>query len=139
MMRSVIAYLTGTTRNEVSEFLDQYYPSEAYRHEHTDAFNWIVYKDGDAVLWIGFYNDLASEGGPEEVARITRALGEEIIVSVSADVSGRHKGQYEATIFIVGLLSRFHGVAEEDLSDHLWTLQELLNYSRYQGRLFFEY
>ncbi|MGK4004921.1 hypothetical protein WMF31_19980 [Sorangium sp. So ce1036] len=79
------------------------------------------------------------EHEPEDWADIVQRFGGEPAVVVSADVSGRHRGDEQVAGFVAGLLSRFSGAAMDDDTAHLGSLDELRGGHRVQGHPFFDY
>jgi hypothetical protein len=88
-------------------------------------------------LYLSYYDDLESED-PELHAAITDRLGSDV-TCMSADISGTIDGTKQATMFCIRMLEHFGGVAYDDYSDHLWTLEELGNGATYMGHHFFDH
>ena len=61
------------------------------------------------------------------------------MVSVAADVSGRHGGDEEVHLFVCALFGAFSGVAQDDYSEHFWSLEEIQQNTTVQGLRFFDY
>ena len=130
-MRSVVVYLSDATEEEVAASLRQAYP-------YQPGPPWVDEVDGDSVLYIDFYRDGPQECEPEEWAQIVASVGSSP-VAVTADVSGRHPGDEQALRFVISLLRRFGGVAQDDYTRHLWTQEELATGSTAEGHPFFDY
>ena len=131
-MRSVIVHLRDTTEQEVAGFLQRTYPFQ-------QGPPWIAHVAGDACLYIDFYRDGPSEHEPKEWAGILASFGGEPSVSVGADVSGRHPGDEQVRDFVGALLGRFGGAAQDDYTNHLWSLEEIVTGHHVQGHAFFDY
>jgi hypothetical protein len=95
--------------------------------------------DGDPYLWIDFYRDGPREFEPEDLACLVKALGAEPSISVVADVSGRHPADDQVRSFITAVRGGFQGLAQDDYTDHDWTVQEVRSGCRVQGHPFFDY
>ena len=129
-MRSVILHLRGTAEADVAAHLRSKYVSNGPE-------GWMLAVGGDPCLYIGVYRDGPIENEPADWARVT-AWADGSLVSVIADVSGRHPGRPEAMAFIEDLLGRFDGVARDDYTSHLWTLGQLRAGHRAEGHPFFD-
>jgi hypothetical protein len=128
-MRSVFVHLTGCTRPEVEHFLS--------RHHVCQDGQWLQMENDDPVLYISIYEDAATECEPEELDRIRSALGGEIAVSVTADVSGRYPAFPEVMTFVSLILDRFAGIADDDHGG-LWTIDQIRQRKLFKGRHFFD-
>ena len=84
---------------------------------------WLGLAKGDPCLYVDFYRDGATEYGDWNTRFGTR--GGPPAVSVRADISGRQNGWPEARELAVLLLSRFSGVAEDDLAERFWSREEI--------------
>jgi hypothetical protein len=131
-MRSVFAFLRGTTEAEVATYLDQTYPSQPRPP-------WIMHGGDGPSLYIRFYRDLSEEWAPNERMDLTHRLGAEPAVAVMADISGRIPGDEQAFEFLAGLLGHFSGAAMDDYTVHLWSLAELQAGHLVSGHRFFDY
>ncbi len=60
-------------------------------------------------------------------------------VSLVADVSGRHSGEAEVLYFVRACLSKFTAVAQDEYTNHAWTLQEIQTGYRHLGHAYFDY
>jgi hypothetical protein len=117
-MRTVFVHLRNATQEQVEAFLER-----TYTRQHGPP--WIGECDCDACLYINIYHDLRSEAEPEELASLHKELGGEPTVSVSADVSGRHRGDEQVRDFVSKLLSEFDGLAQDEYTEGFWTLDEI--------------
>jgi hypothetical protein len=70
---------------------------------------------------------------------VEAAVGGEGATAVIVHVSGRHPGDAEVRTIVVGLLTAFPGFADDDYTDHLWTLDDLKNERHVQNHPFFDY
>lgn len=86
---------------------------------------WIYQVNGDAALYIRFYEEIL----PDERAILILAMGGMPSVSISADLSGRHWARRIMIMkdFVSGILSSFDGLANDGYSDHHWTLKEVIS------------
>ncbi|WP_437585607.1 hypothetical protein [Sorangium sp. So ce1000] len=57
--------------------------------------------------------------------------------SVCVDVSRHYSAEREVEEFAVAILRQFCGVAMDDESDHLWTVEQIEAGETHQGRRFF--
>jgi hypothetical protein len=131
-VRTVIVYLKNASKPEVSRFLSDRYVRE-------EAPQWILEVDGDACLYISFYEHGPIEHLPEEWTKLHGDLRYIPSVCVAADVSGRHPGDDQVHSFVVEILQKFEGHAKDDYSDHVWTLEEILSGQSAYGHPFFDY
>lgn len=131
-MRSVFLYLRDTTENDVGAFLQHTYPFQ-------QGPPWIDDLDGEPCLYIDFYHDASQEFEPEDWASLAKALGCTPTVIVVADVSGRYPGDAQVQSFIVTMLNKFQGLAQDDYTDHCWNAQEVRSGFRVRGHPFFDY
>ena len=95
--------------------------------------------DGDACLYIDFYNEARQKFEADEWSALVEALGGEPMVSLGVDVSGRHAGDQQVKEFLSAVLSKFHGIAQDDYTEHCWTLEEILSGHKEEGHTFFDY
>ena len=130
-MRSVLVHLVDVTVEKVRDTLTEFARKQ-------ESNQWLYPPAGDPSLYIRFYCELW-EYEPEELVRLERALGRMPAVSVIADVSGHVPGEDEVGAFVEFFLTRFPGVAEDDLAPHCWTLWEIRSGAEIEGRKFFDY
>jgi len=131
-MRSVQVHLINASPEDVraalSEFAQQHapeqwlYPCAARRPS----------------LYIEFFTDFSAYQ-PDDFDRLERALGKRPDISVIADVSGRVPGHVEIRAFVECLLTRFRGIAYDELALHCWTLSEIRSGATVDGHQFFDY
>ncbi len=127
-MRSVFVHLEDASEREVQTLLDNLYPGQ--RHP------WIAALNGDPCLYIEIL-DPTKYAGWSEIAEVFG--GRSFSVSVGADVSGRHPGDWEVREFVTILLRRFKGGAQDDYTDNFWSLDEILAGELKEGHPFFDY
>jgi hypothetical protein len=131
-MRTVFAHLKNVERSAVVAELDNICDK---RNVQLDQ--WLCLKNGDPVLYVSFYKDY-QELEPDEWNQLIKRLGCEPSISIVADVSGRHDGRAESISFLRSVLSSFDGVVQDD-SQHVWTIQEILNDGQQEEHRFFAY
>ena len=131
-MRTILVHLRDAHEKDVADYLNHTYPVQP-------GPPWILDAAGDAVLFINFYRDLGTEYSDEDMTALVKFLGREPKISVSVDISGRHKGNQEIRAFVCGLLSEFQGVAQDEYTNHFWTMEEIANGFRVKGNSFFSY
>ncbi len=131
-METIIVFLWGTNEEEVICFLQETYTFQK-------GPPWIDEIDGDACLYIDFYQDLCSEFDPKEIEEIASYSSHQPSVVVSADVSGRHIDKHPERNFVRTLMTRFRAVARDDYTNHLWTLEEINSGYLVEGHTFFDY
>lgn len=126
-MRSVLTFLPDCTLDRVGDHLGITIPCGCNPTPHLQHIADIRhYSSEEAALEM-----------PEIYAGIAERLGQ-VRLGVIVDISGRVDGTAEATSLCTGLLRRFGGVALDDYSDHLWTLDELLSGATFRGHHFFD-
>jgi hypothetical protein len=129
-MRSVVLFLRDAQPDEVERVLSDVYPRQARP--------WVgLAADGESVLYIGapvVGNHAVDD--EELIAAVITALGAPPSATLFADVSWRHPGHLEVREFAELLLRQFVGVAHDDYSSDLWTLEEVLHSTK-DGRAFF--
>ena len=132
-MRSVVIHLVNTDRSAVRTHLTQ-----VAQPEKGDRW---LYPLGASppALYIEFYEDYEREFEADELLPLKLALGEMPKVSVIADVSGRVLGDAEVRAFVKCLLGVFQGVAQDEYSEHFWTLAEIRSGAANGGRKLFDY
>lgn len=120
-MRSIFIHLKNASKTEIREYLD----TITSKPNGTSGVDWLVVsEEGDPVLYVAFYNDY-EEFEPQDWNNLLLVLGNEPSVSIVADISGRHSGTGEVFEFVEKILTKFDGVAQDDRSEHCWTLEEM--------------
>jgi hypothetical protein len=129
-MRSVYVFVRAS-----SDALRAYLESLAPRVGQAEQ--WIYPNTAKKVLYIEVVDDLYDELEPETVKALLARFGGERVRCVCIDVSRHHSGGSEVEDVVLGLLRMFDGVAMDDGSEHLWTLEELEAGQTYQEHRFF--
>lgn len=93
----------------------------------------------DPCVYINFFPDAASDFEPEAWQDLLQRFGGEPAVALMANVSGRQPGDEQALEFVTDLLTRFSGFAQDEYSEHLWSLEELRAGHQISGHRFFDY
>lgn len=131
-MRSVVVHVQGCAEAELESALCELYPGQ--------EDPWLDMVDGDPCLYIRILQpDEAGRWVAEERAPALRHFGEVRPLTVVADVSGRHDGTSRVRALAVALLSRFEGIATDEYSDRLWSLDEILRDASVEGHRFFDF
>ena len=131
-MRSVFLHLRDVNEQSLDSFLQQIYRCGP-------GPQWTVSVDGDPCLYINLYRVARQECEADEWNALTEALGGEPAVSLMVDISGRHPADQEVKEFVAAVLSKFHGVAQDDYTEHCWTLHEIVSGHEAEGHPFFDY
>ena len=118
-MRSVIVHLKNADIEGVKDLLEGRYTAQEDQ--------WIGWVNQDPCLYIAIYTHLLEEASEDELTGLKQRLGKLPSVSLIADISGRHHGGPQVVAFVSLLLERFEGVATDDYSDDLWTLEEIVS------------
>ena len=117
-MHSVFVHLVNFTRAEIADWLGS--RSLKGLREH-----WYVPNRNDPVFSVRFPHSGSEYQSPDNHRGVTEVMGREADTHVQFDVGGKHPGHKELRVFLVELLTEFSGVAVDDLSPHVWTLDEL--------------
>ena len=134
-MRSILVHLKNASKSEVIELLN----TITSKPNGSTGVDWLIASEkDDPVLYIGFYNDY-EEFEPEDWNNLLAILGNKPSVSIYADISGRHSGTEEVFTFVERVLTKFDGVAQDDYTDHCWTIEEIKQKSEFQNHPFFDY
>lgn len=131
MLRSIFVFLRERTGEAVAAYLDQAYPDQREP--------WLVTSAGDPRLYIDFHRDWATELERDARDTLVQRFGGEPAVVVMADVSGRHPGDEHAFGVVDDLLTHFSASAQDDYTEHLWSLEELRAGHHVFGFRFFDY
>jgi hypothetical protein len=128
-MYSVFVHLVNVTRPELADWFD----SRAVQglREH-----WYFPNRNDPVFSVRFPHAGAEfkEQGVKE--RVSAVMGRTPDISVEFDGGGKHPGHKEMRKFLVELLGEYSGVAVDDLSSHVWTVEDLRADTRINGFAF---
>lgn len=117
-MHSVFVHLVNVTRPEIAEWLE----SRSVRglREH-----WYVPNRSDPVFSVRFPHSGSEYVSDANRRDVETVMGRASDLHVQFDVGGKHPGHKELRAFLVELLGEFSGVAVDDLSPHVWTLDQL--------------
>ena len=129
-MRSVYVF-ARVTSEELGSYLDSLVPRRGA------AEQWLYPDPDKKILYIQITDDLYDELEPETLEEVLAHFGGERVTCLSIDVSGRYPGEEEVKEIVSMLLRRFEGIAMDDWSEHLWTLEEIVSGRRWNGQRFF--
>jgi hypothetical protein len=117
-MYSVFVHLVNVTRPELADWFD----SRAVQglREH-----WYFPNRNDPVFSIRFPHAGSEFKDPEVKRGVVEVTGRTPDVTVEFDGGGKHPGHKEMRKFLIEMLGEFSGVAVDDLSPHIWTLEDL--------------
>ena len=130
-MQCIIVFIWEADEEEVKVFLQETYPFQK-------GPPWIDEIDGDPCLYIHFYNDLYTEYEPSEIEAINSYFEHPPSVAIVAYVSGRHIDNHPEYNFVNLFMSRYKSIADDCLSNHLWTLDEINSGYLVDGHPFFD-
>ena len=126
-MRSIFIHICGATKRDVEDFLSKEFPGQSRP--------WVYpAPPSDNSLYIDF-----TELEPEELTEMDTIPGNMPDISLVAEVSGRHSGVAETLHLVRTCLNKFTGVAQDEYTNHAWTLQEIQTGYRHLGHGFFDY
>jgi hypothetical protein len=119
-MRIFFVFLTGTTRTEVEAYLNT-----ALRYCDVTE-NWVRDQGHDPMAYFSWYDTFDAEWSAEALAELRGRIGGLFEATTLLGHLSRLPGAATAARAAVGeLLARFGGVAQDELSERLWTAQEL--------------
>jgi len=117
-MHSVLVYLVGVTKSEAAAYFSA--NSQTGLREH-----WYFPNRADPVLSIRFPHAGSEFRDAETRASVVQVVGREPDLTIQFDVGGKHPGHRELREYLIDMLDEYSGVAVDDLSPHVWTLDEL--------------
>lgn len=117
-MHSVFVHCVNVTRTEIADWVGG--RSVKGLREH-----WYVPNRNDPVFSVRFPHEGSEYASLENKQHVLEVLGREPAVTIQFDAGGKHPGHKELRMFLVELLSDYSGVALDDLSPHVWTLEDL--------------
>ncbi|MFN0244371.1 MAG: hypothetical protein ACKVWV_15900 [Planctomycetota bacterium] len=117
-MHSIFVHLLDASRVEISGYFDA--QAERGMREH-----WYHPNRSDPVFSIRFPHGDSDFRDPENRNDVVEALGGDPNLTVQFDAGAKHPGHKELRAFLVQLLSKYAGVALDDLSTHVWTVDDL--------------
>lgn len=117
-MHSIFVHLLDVSRDEISDYFDAH--AERGLRDH-----WYSPKRSDPVFTIRFPHGNSEFRDAENRRHVVEALGREPELTVQFDAGAKHPGHKELRAFLVALFGEYSGVALDDLSPHVWTVDEL--------------
>ena len=117
-MHSIFVHLADVSRDDVSDYFDAH--AERGLREH-----WYHPKRSDPIFTIRFPHGDSEFHDAENRNDVVEALGREPDLTVQFDAGGKHPGHKELRAFLVKFLAKYDGVALDDLSTHVWTVDDL--------------
>ncbi|MDZ4774855.1 MAG: hypothetical protein SGI72_17160 [Planctomycetota bacterium] len=128
-MHSVFVHCVKVTRTEIADWVGG--RSVKGLREH-----WYVPNRNDPIFTVRFPHEGAEFSSAENRRHVVELIGREPDVTVQLDAGGKHPGHKELRAFITELLSEYSGVALDDLSPHVWTLEDLRSDKHVNGFAF---
>lgn len=117
-MHSVFVHCVKVTRTEIADWVGG--RSVKGLREH-----WYVPSRNDPVFSVRFPHEGSEFASEENKKHVLELLGRHPDVTIQCDAGGKHPGHKELRAFLIDLLSDYSGVALDDLSPHVWTLEDL--------------
>jgi hypothetical protein len=117
-MYSVFVHLVGATRPELIDWFDARAVQGLKEH-------WYFPNRNDPMFSIRFPHAGAEFKDPGQRAAVESVMGRTPDLSVQFGGGGKHPGHKEMRKFLIEMLGEFSGVAVDDLSPHVWTLEDL--------------
>ncbi len=117
-MYSVFVHLVGATRPELSDWFDARAVQGLKEH-------WYFPNRNDPMFSIRFPHVGAEFQDSAQKTEVEGVMGRSPGVSVQLGGGGKHPGHKEMRKFLIEMLGEFSGVAVDDLSRHVWTLEDL--------------
>ena len=87
---------------------------------------WIVMLNGRAAIYINIVPGEQADLEPEELLKLTERFEGQELTALAADVAIRNVGCAELRELVVAVLGRFPGLASDDIAEHWWTAEEIL-------------
>ena len=125
-MHSVFVHCVKVTRTEIADWVGG--RSVKGLREH-----WYVPNRNDPIFTVRFPHEGSEYSSPENRRAVIEVMGREPDMHVQCDAGGKHPGHKELRMFLIDLLSEYSGVACDDLSPHVWTLEDLRNDKHVNG------
>lgn len=117
-MHSIFVHLLDASRDDLSEYFDAH--AQRGLREH-----WYSPNRTDPDFSIRFPHGDAEFRDADNRRHVAEALGREPDVTVQFDAGAKHPAHRQLRAFLVGFLTEYAGVALDDLSPHVWTVDEL--------------
>ena len=129
-MRSVYLFIQAT-EDQLRTHFDSLAPRAG------GAEQWIFPSTEKKVLYIELANDLYEELEPDTLQELDAFFGGRRAQCICIDVSRNYAGDREVEDVVLASLRGFKGVAMDDESEHLWTVEEIESGHIVRGRKFF--
>ena len=117
-MHSMFVHFADVELDDVAEYFETH-------GERGLSAHWYHPTRADPAFTIRFPHEGAEFRDEAERARVVAALGGEPTSTVMFDVGGKRPGHKELRQYLTKLLAIHPGVAVDDLSTHVWTLDDL--------------
>lgn len=117
-MHSIFAHFTNVSRDDLSAYFDAH--AERGLREH-----WYHPNRSDPIFTIRYPHGDSDFRDPQNRVDVVKALGGEPSLTVQFDAGAKHPGHKQLRAFLVTLLTKYSGVALDDLSTHVWTVDDL--------------
>ena len=86
---------------------------------------WVVSLNGDTAIYVNIVPAEEADLEPEDFHLLTERFEGQQLTAVLADVAVRNVGCRELRELVVAMLSRFPGLASDDIAEHWWTAEEV--------------
>ena len=117
-MYSVFVHCINVTRTEVSDWIGGRAVKGLREH-------WYVPNRNDPVFSIRFPHEGSEFSSEENRLHVREVIGRDPDITLQLDAGGKHPGHKELRAFLIDFLSDYSGVALDDMSPHVWTLEDL--------------
>jgi hypothetical protein len=117
-MHSMFVHFADVGRDELAEYFDTHAVRGLREH-------WYHPTRTDPAFSARFPHEGAEFRDDENRRHVAQVLGGEPASTVQFDVGGKRPGHKELRQFLARLLAIHPGVALDDLSPHIWTLDDL--------------
>ena len=128
-MHSIFVHLADSPSDDVAAYFDARAAKGLREH-------WYFPDRADPVFTIRFPHGGAEYRDEENRRQVEAALGGEPSLTVQFDVGGKHPGHRELREFLAAFLARHPGIALDDLSKHIWSVEDLRSDHRVEGMAF---
>ena len=117
-MHSVFVHLVNVTRVELTDHFDRTAVQGLRDH-------WYCPNRADPVFTIRFPHAGSEYRDAESKKDVLAVMGREPDITVQIDLGAKHPGHKEVREYLVKFLGDYSGVALDELSRHVWTVDEL--------------
>ncbi|MBL8857485.1 MAG: hypothetical protein JNL28_03140 [Planctomycetes bacterium] len=117
-MHSVFVHCVNVTRTEVGDWVGA-------RTVRGLRDHWYFPNRSDPVFTVRFPHEGSEFSSDENRLHVKETIGREPDITLQLDVGGKHPGHKELRAFLIEFLSDYSGVALDDMSPHVWTLEDL--------------